>query len=273
MKLLPSRDSYHGELLWNLTLRELRGKYKRSILGWGWSLVNPVVFMGIYSLVFGVLLKTDPPTGDPSGIKSYAFFLIAGLLPWTYHSNCINGSVMSLSNNVNLIRKVYFPRWILPSAAVGSWLITFAIELTVLTVAFLFAGNLIIQFLPLVAVVVVLQTAFSLGIGLAAASLNAFYRDVEYLTNIVLQLWFWVTPIIWPPSLLTEEHTIAGIELATIVRWNPMYHFVEAYRLLMYDGRLPGWHTWVILLLCSVLSLALGSLVFRWVEPRLAEEL
>ena len=108
--------------------------------------------------------------------------------------------------NVNLIRKVYFPRSILPVSAVFSWLITFGIELLVLVSAFLITGHMVLQWIPMVICVALLQTGFSLGIGLVATSLNAFYRDVEYLTNIVLQLWFWATPVVWPPTLLLDRN-------------------------------------------------------------------
>src|SRR3954467_2399649 len=128
MQLLPA--TFPSELLWNLTLRELRGKYKRSVLGWGWSLLNPIVFLGMYSVVFVYIFKQTPPVGDPSGLNVYPFFLVTALLPWTFHSNCINGAIMSLAGNVNLIRKVWFPRYLLPASVGFSWLITFGIEMS-----------------------------------------------------------------------------------------------------------------------------------------------
>jgi ABC-type polysaccharide/polyol phosphate export permease len=269
------RRRFPRELLWNLTLRELRGKYKRSILGYGWSLINPLVFLGIYSFVFSVLFKTEPPVGNPSGLHVYAFFLVCGLLPWTFHSNCINGSILTLSGNGNLIRKVYFPRWMLPGSNVASWLITYAIELLILTIALLIAGGSPVKFLPMVVLVVVIQTVFSFGIGLFASALNVFFRDIEYLTGIFLQIWFWATPIIWPPSLLLKPGapTVFGIALIDIIKWNPMYEFVEAYRDLLYDNRMPPASRWVYMVLWAVVAIVIGGLVFKKMSPRMAEEL
>jgi ABC-2 type transport system permease protein len=272
----PSLESYPPELLWNLTLRELRGKYKRSFLGWGWSLLNPIVFLGIYSFVFTLLFQQVPPPGDPSGIHVYAFFLVCALLPWTFHSNCINGDVQAIAGNVNLIRKVFFPRSMLPASSSLAFFITFMIELAVLEVALIVTGNSLVQYAPVVIVVAVLQMAFSTGVGLVATSLNAFFRDVEYLVSIVLQLWFWATPVVWPVTTLTERDDLPapfGIDLITILKFNPMFEYIESYRNLLYDGRMPTAASWGIMLLWAVVGLAAGMAVFRKVEPRLAEEL
>ena len=275
MNLLPA--TFPSELLWNLTLRELRGKYKRSILGWGWSLLNPMVFLGIYSFVFMVLFKQQPPTGDPSGITLYPFFLVAALLPWTFHSNCINGAIQSLSGNVNLIRKVWFPRYLLPASTGLSWLITFSIEMTVLLTALVVTGHpRFILWAPGVVLVMLLQFIFSIGIGLAAAALNAFFRDVEYLTGIVLQLWFWATPVVWPTRLVDSpghRPEFLGIPVITLLKLNPMYHFVEAYRDLLYDGAWPTAGRWAAMIVTAAISVSIGAWVFRRVEPRLGEEL
>ena len=130
-----SEISRHRELFANLTLRELRGKYKRSVLGWGWSLLNPLAQMAIFSLVFGFFLKVDPPVGDPSGLHVFAFFLLCGLLPWTFLANGAHQRAWaSLLANANLVKKVWFPRELLVGATVGSFGVSFLIELGVLAV-------------------------------------------------------------------------------------------------------------------------------------------
>ena len=130
--VVQSRD------LWvNLTLRELRGKYKRSFLGWGWSLINPLATMVIFTVVFSVLLKSNPAPGDPSGLHVFALFLLCGLLPWNYLSNSMTGGMYSLVGNANLVKKVYFPREVLVAANVASWLFSLLIEMCVLWVALL----------------------------------------------------------------------------------------------------------------------------------------
>ena len=111
------RLTYPRELLVNLTLRELRGKYKRSTLGWAWSVINPLALIVVYTIVFGSFFGAEPPVGDPSDLHSYAFYLVAGLLPWLFLSNGITGAVASLTGNEGLIKKVYFPRSILPTSS------------------------------------------------------------------------------------------------------------------------------------------------------------
>src|SRR5947208_12188399 len=138
------------ELFLNLTLRELRGKYKRSVLGWGWSLLNPLSTMLIYTLVFSVFLKVTVAPGEPSGLDVFPLFLLCGLLPWNFLGNSMTAGMDSLVSNANLIKKVFFPREVLVLATVGSWLFTFLIELAVLGVALLLAGNVILPWLALV---------------------------------------------------------------------------------------------------------------------------
>src|SRR5947208_9579761 len=131
------------DLMVNLTLRELRGKYKRSVLGWAWSLVNPLAVMAIFTVVFSVFLRIPPDKGNPSGLKNFAFFLLCGLLSFNYLSNSMSGAMGTLVINANLIKKTYFPRDILVAANVASWLVAFLIELFVLAVALLVVGNFV----------------------------------------------------------------------------------------------------------------------------------
>ncbi|MDP8937589.1 MAG: ABC transporter permease, partial [Actinomycetota bacterium] len=119
------------ELMVNLTLRELRGKYKRSILGWSWSLLNPLASMLVFTVIFRVFLKVDIPPGAPSGMDNFAFFLLCGLLPWNFLANSVTGSMGVLVENSNLIKKVYFAREVLVAANVASWVVALLIELAV----------------------------------------------------------------------------------------------------------------------------------------------
>src|SRR5438552_13844756 len=169
------------DLMMNLTLRELRGKYKRSVLGWTWSLLNPQATMVIFSVVFRFFLKVPVPRGNPSGVKVFAFFLLCGLLPWNFLANGMNGGMGALLNNANLIKKVYFPREILVAANVASWAVSLLIELAVLAVALLVVGNFVVPWLLLVLFLVALQCLFVTGISLALSVLNVYFRDVQHL--------------------------------------------------------------------------------------------
>src|SRR5262245_6126738 len=165
----------HRELLTNLTLRELRSRYKKSVLGWTWSLLNPLSSVIVYTIVFSVFLNVQPLPGDPSGLDSFVLFLLCGLLPWNFLSGAFNIGLDALVSNANLIKKVYFPRELLVMATIGSLLATLTIELGVLGVLLLIAGNMIIPWIPLVVFVVLLETGLALGIALVLSACNVYF--------------------------------------------------------------------------------------------------
>ncbi|HUP73220.1 MAG TPA: ABC transporter permease [Acidimicrobiales bacterium] len=259
------------ELIANLTLRELRGRYKRSVLGWTWSLLNPLSTVVIYSIVFGVLLDGSNPTGDPSGVDNFTVWLLCGLLPWTFFGGSLNGAMGVLTGNASLIRKVYFPREGLVLSFVASMLVTFLIEMGVLLVILVVFGNNIWPWLPLVALLMVVQTVFITGFALALSVLNVYFRDIQYLVGaILLQAWFFLTPIVYPIELVNLR---ASKPVARLYSWNPMVRYVETYRDLLYDNRGPTLVNTVYLISTAAIVLAIGMAIFRRYESRLAEEL
>jgi ABC-2 type transport system permease protein len=262
----------HRELFNNLTLRELRGKYKRSALGWGWSMVNPLAQMGIFTLVFGFFLKVEPPVGEPSGMQVFAFFLMCGLLPWTFLANGLTGGMGSLLANANLVKKVWFPRQLLVASTVASFGVSFLIEMGVLTVALLIAGNMVLPWVLPVLVVVLIQAAFVLGLALALSVWSVYFRDLEYLVGIGLQIWFYATPIVYPISIVADALDDRP-GLLRLYELNPMTRFVEVYRDLFYSMRWPTLSTLAYLVGCAVVSLLIGWIAFGRLEGRLAEEL
>ena len=254
------------ELMVSLTQRELRSKYKRSALGWAWSLVNPLATMLIFTVVFRYFLKVPVPRGDPSGLKIFAFFLLGGLLPWNFLAAGLTGSMGTLLANANLIKKVYFPREIIVAANVAASGVALVIELAVLAAALLVAGNMVLPWLLGLVALVLLQSLFVAGVGLAFSVLNVYFRDVQHFVAILLQLWFYACPIVYPVSVVPDR-------VQTVYRLNPMVRFIEAYRDCLYDLRMPSFATSVYLVVASVATLAIGLLIFRRFEPRLAEEL
>ena len=264
-ELRESRD-----LTVNLTLRELRGKYKRSALGWGWSLLNPLATMAVYTVVFSVLLEITPPPGDPSGLDVFALFLLCGLLPWNFVANSVNGGMSSLVANANLIRKVWFPRESLVIAVVSAAAFSLLIEFGVLFVALLIAGNMVLPWLPVVAVVIVLQFLFCLGVALVLSVCNVYFRDTQHLLSILLQLWFYATPIVYPVETVEENTSDLVFRL---YQANPMFQFVEAYRDLLYDLRMPTLGQFAAMTGWAVGTLGVGLLVFERMQSHLAEEL
>src|SRR5680860_302495 len=270
------RDRYADarELTWNLTLRELRGRYKRSTLGWTWSLLNPLSTVLVFSIVFKFFLKIEPPVGDPSGLHNFALFLLCGLVAWNYLSNSMNASMDALVGNRNLIEKVYFPREVLVVATVLSLLVSLLIELAVLAVILLIVGNMVLPWIPVVLVLVAIQTLFVLGIGLLLSVLNVYFRDVKHLMGIVLQALFYSAPIVYPLSLVPEKAELFGwvFPLRRIYELNPLVTIVGTYRDVLYDLRFPPFNDVAYLLAWSVGLFAVGFWVFNRLEPRLAEE-
>lgn len=271
--LRSSRD-----LLINLTLRDIRGKYKRTVLGQFWSLLNPIAQMATYSVVFQFLLRGLPPKGDPSGLDVFALWLSAALLPWLFFSNTVTSGMSVLVSNANLVNKVYFPRATLVIANMLSWLFTFCIELSVLIVAVLIFGGDPLPYLPITILFMVVLAAFALGISLMLSIANVYFRDTQHLFAILMQVWFYATPIVYPISILTlpkhpggpprVSHTVVDI-----YRLNPIERFTEIFRNTIYDGRLPSLANTAFVVAVSAVVLALGYFVFTRYEGRLAEEL
>jgi lipopolysaccharide transport system permease protein len=263
------------DLAVNLTLRELKGKYKRSVLGWSWSLLNPLVTALIFTMVFKVFFQAQTPPGQPSGLSNFPLWLLCGLLPWNYLANSLNGATESLVANGNLIKKVYFPRQVLVLANAASWMVPLLIEMGVLAALLLAFGNFVLPWLPMVLVLILLQSGLVVGVGLVLGAANVYFRDVKHLIGILLQASFYATPIVYPLSKVPERAELLGLDVAvrSLYRLNPMVPMVEAYRDVLYDLRFPPVGDLAYVAAWGAACLAVGLLVFSRLEPRLAEEL
>jgi ABC-type polysaccharide/polyol phosphate export permease len=260
------------ELLFNLTQREIRGKFKRTVLGQAWSLVNPISQMLIYTLVFGFFLRNDPGRGNPSGLHVFALWLSAGLLPWLYLQNVINGGLGALVGNSNLILKVYFPREALVIASCFSFLFTHVIEMSVLVAALVLFGGNPFLYLPATIFFMLLMTAFGLGLAFMLSVANVYFRDTQHFVGIFLQLWFYLTPIIYPISVI-KTHTAQRSWLLPLYRLNPLERFSEVFRNTLYDERWPSLSNTLFLTVVSVVVLVIGWQIFNRYSGGLAEEL
>jgi ABC-2 type transport system permease protein len=177
----------------------------------------------------------------------------------------------ALIGNANLIKKVYFPREVLVAAVVAAFDVSFLIELGVLAAALLIAGNFLVPWIPVVLFLIAIFTLFVLGIGLTVSVLNVYFRDVQHFVNILLMLWFYATPIVYPITYVPKQWK--GIPLRHIYTFNPMVRFAEVFRDTIYDLRFPSWNDTLFLVVVSGVSLAIGMAIFSKLEGRLAEEL
>ena len=258
------------ELLWNLTLRELRGKYKRSALGWAWSMLNPLATMAIYTFVFGYVLTQKPQAVMANGHRVFAFYLLCGLLPWNFFSMTTSMAMGSLLANAGLVKKVWFPRETLVISAAASLFVSFLIEMGLLAVALLIAGNMVLPWIPVALVLMLLVAVAAVGIGLVLAAVNVYFRDLSYLWSIFVQLWFFATPIVYPAELVSKR--IHGT-LLKLYNANPVAVYARAFRAALYQLKWPRGIDVVQMAVFSLLCLALGLWTFARLSPRFAEEL
>ncbi|WP_299952282.1 ABC transporter permease [uncultured Modestobacter sp.] len=263
------------ELLGNLVMRELRGKYKGTSLGWFWSLLNPLASTLIFSVVFGAILRVTPTVGA-GGVQNYTLFLLCALLPWNYFSGVVNGGMGSLLGNANLIKKTSFPRELLVLATTASLFVTFLIEMAVLAVALLVFGvNPLIWLVPTLLLMVVLAV-FATGLGLMLAVANVYFRDSAHFVAIGLQVLFYATPVIYPITLVSDvspDSLVARLHIDSLYFANPLVHYVEAFRDLLYEHQVPSLSTILVILLSAAASICVGWTVFNRFSGRLAEEL
>ena len=257
------------ELLWNLTLRELRTKYRRSLLGWAWSMLNPLATVAIYSFVFGVLFESNAPVGDPSGLKGFAYFLLCALLPWNFFSLITSLGMGAISANSGLVRRVAFPREVLVFSNVLHACVQFSIEMGLLAVVLLVAGSPFLPCLPVVILVSLLLAIFASGFALALSTLSVYFRDITYLWTIFIQVWFFLTPVVYAPSIVQDR---APAWANKLLQLNPMRAFVTTYRDLLYDAKAPSVLRLGVMLISAVVSLAIGWAIFNRMGRRLPEE-
>lgn len=255
------------ELFYNLALRDLRSKYKRSFLGWAWSLINPLVNTIVYTVVFAYFLRVQIPPGEPSGLHLYALHLLCAMLPWNFFVSGVTGSIGSLVSNGNLIKKSYFPRSLLPGATVGASLVSHGIEMGLLVFVLVCFGDYqSLYYLPVTALIVLLVAILALGLGLFFSVLNVYFRDIEHFMNILFLVWMYATPIVYPISVVPHK-------ILLFDKLNPMTDASLSLFATMYDGTHPGLLEMSYLAVVAFVTLAIGLKVFSRLEGRLAEEL
>lgn len=266
----PAKVWEYRTLITNLALRDLKSRYKKSLLGWLWSLINPAVTLGIYTVVFGYFLKgTAPNFGGTSG-ASFALWLFAALVVWNAFSGGINQSINSLLSAGPMLTRTYFPPES-PILAGALTVLTQTIIESLILVAFMLAvGNVGWTFI-FVPLILFLLSSFAFGLGLLVALFNVRYRDVNYLVSIGLQLIFYATPIVYRLDLIGTN--VGGVNPQRVLLFNPMTHFVGAMRNATYLLQPPTLSNWLAMGLSAVVMVGLGWTVFSRKAPRMIEEI
>jgi ABC-type polysaccharide/polyol phosphate export permease len=254
----------YRELLGNLFRRDLQAKYRGSALGVLWTVANPVMLMGVYLLVFGVVWKSPFANGD-----NYALFLLSGLVLWTFFAAAVQSATRSMLDNANLIRKTRFPRQLVPLSVVFAHVVSFTAMLGLLLVINFVALSRVRATEWLAIPLCVLFVGLVSGIGLLTASLNVLFRDVEFIVAALLVPLFFLTPILYGLDTVSSKHQHIG----EVIHWvNPLAPAVQAVRAPLFAGTLPHWTDALYLVLACVISLALGAFVFLRVDDQIAIE-
>jgi ABC-type polysaccharide/polyol phosphate export permease len=245
-------------------------RYKNSVLGIAWSWLNPLLMMLVFTVVFGVI---NPGSQD---IKHYPVFFLAGILPWNFFSASVVGATASIVGSSYLIKKVYFPREVLPLATIFSNMINFLIALPVLFGVALVSGVRLTPWTLFVPVVILVQVIFSVGIGLMLATLNVYYRDTQIIMEVLMLAWFFVTPIFWDARVMPETKVLLGIAWPVqrlVYILNPMASIIASYRDTLYWGTQPALDFFARSAATAVIILIMGYLVFHRFSSSFAEEL
>ena len=249
--------------------REIKSVYKRTLLGWLWSLLKPLTTVAVYSLVFGVIYRAEPPpTGSGRG-EVFALYLFSGLVVWNVLTAVVNGSMRWMHELSDLRKKIYFPTETALLGGAVAALMQSALEAAVLTVimAALLNVSWTLVFLP---VTMVLTAAFGLGVGFAAAILNARYRDIEHLVGIVLSVAFFLVPIVYTPDIVPE--TAYGLPVRRLIELNPLNSMIAVARDAVYFLEAPQLGQMAAAAAWAAASFALGWVYFRNRSMRISEE-
>lgn len=246
------RDAYrYRELIWALAMKELTVRYKRSALGFLWALLNPLLLMVVYTVVFSTIMITK--------IEHYAVFLLSVLIPWTFFSQSMSYAAESIVGNADLIKKVRVPRSVFPIAAVASNIINFLLSLIPLALIVIVLGHPFYATWLFLPVPLLALTIATVGATFFFATANVFYRDVSHILQIILQMWFYVTPILYRIDFFPPQ-------FRWLFKLNPLIFVMNDFRMAIYVGRLPEIQSVMASFLCAFVALFVGLAFFKKYE-------
>ena len=256
MELFKNLFQYR-ELLKTNVQKEIRGKYKGSFLGVLWSFLNPLLMVLVYALVFPYIMRVKQ--------DNYLVFLITGVIPWNFFTTCVTSGCNCVWINGGIIKKVYFPREILPISVVASGLINFLISCIIILIFVIASGIMPTFNLLWLPVIAIIQSLLTLGVLFILSAINVYVRDIEYLVGFILQLIFYATPILYNATMFPEKYR-------WILYLNPMTHIIDAYRSIFYYGLMPELKSLIFIGILSLCVFIVGYQIFRKLEKGFAED-
>lgn len=259
MKIFKDLYNYR-ELLKTSVKKDIGGKYKHSFLGVLWSFINPLLQILVYALIFPLVMKNG------GSYKDYTVFMVCGLIPWAYFTTVINRASFIMIENGNILKKVYFPRSILPLSLVTSETINFLVSCIIILAFIVIKGFGISKFILFFPLVLLIQYVLLLGIALIFSAVTVYMRDIQHFIGVVLQLLFYATSIVYSIDTIPEN-------FRWILKWNPMTYIIEGYRAIFYNQTMPDLKSLGVLGIISIIILIVGYLLFNKLQKRFAEEL
>jgi ABC-2 type transport system permease protein len=249
----------YRNVLWYLILRNLRSQYKKSLFGYAWIFLNPLSQLLVFAFVFSTILKTPSQHN-----VSFTLFILVGLIPWIFLSNAVMSATDSITGGGSLVTMVYFPREVLTTAAVLTRVVDLAAGLVILAVALIVEGQSIGFSALWVLPALFVQILFTLGLAFPLAALNLFFHDVRFLVAVGLNLWFFLSPIMYPPDIVPEAY-------APIYDLNPLARLVNTYRYAIFTGVAPPLDSLLVATAMSLFVISIGYYVFKKMEPAFAD--
>ncbi len=249
----------YREMIFSLVRRDLKGRYKGSALGFFWTFLNPLLQLVVYTIVFSIILRQN--------IEQYYIFLFVALVPWLFFSTCISGGASCIIDQQNLVKKIYFPREVLPLAYVTSQFVNMILTFMVILVVILVSGRgLNPRALACLPVVMIVEYVLALGFCMLVCAAAVYLRDIVYTMGIITMAWQFLTPVMYSSDIVPEE-------LQPVFKLNPMTSIIDVYRDILYYGRMPKLGTLLLSTVVGVAALVIGWLMFDRLQRGFAEEM
>ncbi|MDE5946841.1 MAG: ABC transporter permease [Oscillospiraceae bacterium] len=249
----------YRQMIFSLVRKDLRGRYKGSVLGFLWTFINPLLQLLVYTIVFSYIL--------PNNIDKYYLYLFVGLIPWIFFSASVTGGSSSIVAQKDLIKKIYFPREVIPISYVTSCFVNMLLCFIVIFAVIIISGTGInpvaLLCLP---VIMIVEYILALGMALLTSAITVYFRDLEHILGIFTMAWMYMTPIMYEKSIVPQN-------LLPLFNLNPMTHVIECYRAVLYGGEIPDLASLVSSCGLGIFFLVLGSFIFGKLQKHFAEEL
>lgn len=257
MKIIKELYDYR-EMLSNLVKKDLKVRYKGSVLGFLWTFLNPLLQLIVYTIVFSTIMKVN--------IDKFYIYLFIGLIPWLFFATCIQAGTTSILINKDLVKKIYFPRIILPISTVNSAFMNMLYSMVIVIFTLVVSGIGLSRYILFLPIAMIVQYLLVLGMIFIFSALNVYFRDLEHILNIVVMIWFYLTPVVYTMDMIPKEYRF----------WfylNPMTGIINFYRDILYYKQMPSFSSFGGVLVYGVLMIILGYFIFDRLQKKFAEEL